>query len=72
MQVIPLETNQLGTYNVKELLLTALLASLVIMFRLRRMSSRPVMMLPMQNTNEMELIIWAGRGLIHAFGGLVL
>ena len=39
------------------------------MLRLRRMSSKPVMMLPILNTNEMELVIWAGEGLIHAFTG---
>ena len=68
MKVVALEANQLGTYDVIELLLTALLALLVIMVRLRRMSSKPVMMLPMLNTKEMELVIWAGEGLIHAPG----
>ena len=57
MKVVALEANQLGTYDVIELLLTALLASFVIMVRLRRISSKPVMMLPMLNTNEMELVI---------------
>ena len=57
MQVIPLKANQLGTYDARGTPLTALLASLVIIFRLRRMSSKPVMMLPILNTNEMELEI---------------
>jgi hypothetical protein len=57
MKVIPLESNQLGISDARGLLLTALLASLVIMLRLRRMSSKPVMMLPILNTNEIELVI---------------
>ena len=57
MKVVPLKANQLGTCDVIGLLLTAFLGSLVIMVRLRRMSSNPVMMLPMLNTNEMELVI---------------
>jgi hypothetical protein len=66
MKVVALEANQLGTsYDVIESQLTALLALLVIMVRLRRMSSKPVMMLPMLNTKDMELVIWAGEGLIH-------
>jgi hypothetical protein len=43
-------------YDVEGLQLTAFLGSFVIMVRLRRMSSKPVMMLPMLNINEMELI----------------
>jgi hypothetical protein len=50
-------SNQLGTYDVRGFLLTALLASSVLNLQLHQISSKPVAMLPMLSTHEMELVI---------------
>ena len=44
---------------------TAVLGSCATISRWRRISSRPVMILPMLYTKDVELAIWAGEALIH-------